>query len=83
MVSPYIKRRKTSNFAKRFRLTALRRNKQVITVYIYRNENPYNKDSLTANFLQVLPALDIEKLQEDDRGIFVVPKMVEFINSNL
>ena len=50
----------TSNFAKRFRLTALRRNKQVISVYIYRSENPHNKDSLTANFLQVLPALDIK-----------------------
>ena len=73
----------TSNFAKRFRLTALRRNKQFISVYIYRSENPYNKDSLTANLFTGKPVLDIEKLQEDDIGIFVAPKMVEFINSNL
>ena len=32
VVSPYIKRKKTSNLAKRFRLTALRGNKQVIDV---------------------------------------------------
>ena len=41
------------------------------------------KDSLTANFFAGKPALDIEKLQEDDRGIFVVPKWSSLFNSNL
>lgn len=37
------------------------------------------KDSLTANFFTEKSVLDIEKLQEDGRGIFAVPKVTEFI----
>ena len=37
------------------------------------------KDSLTANFFAGFPALDIEKLQKDGRGIFAVPRVAEFI----
>ena len=37
------------------------------------------KDSLTANFFADFSALDIEKLQENGRGIFAVPKVAEFI----
>lgn len=44
MVSPYIKRKKTSNLAKRFRLTALRGNKQFN--YVAEYVDAYRRDKV-------------------------------------